>query len=238
MARITGIEAFEIFPEYRDFNGLYLARTHGRQIQGPYRLHRPHRRRPGGPGGAVGPRRRPRGAAPPLRRHRSVRLDQLAGRPADLHGGLRPDGEDARSAGLEADRGRGCGPGCRWRPGRWRALPRTWQRRCAMPRPRGTAGSSSTSTRCRTSSTRPRRCRKRPRKASASITTSTPTSPSTPSARSCSSSSASRWPAASRTRWTRGTRTATACSRRSASCRSSPTTDPPSSWSGGSATVT
>ena len=34
MARITEIEAFEIYPEYQDFNGLYLVRTHGRQIQG------------------------------------------------------------------------------------------------------------------------------------------------------------------------------------------------------------
>ncbi len=34
MARITEIEAHDIYPEYHDFNGLYLARTHGRQIQG------------------------------------------------------------------------------------------------------------------------------------------------------------------------------------------------------------
>ena len=34
MARITEIEAFDIYPEFQDFNGLYLARTHGRQVQG------------------------------------------------------------------------------------------------------------------------------------------------------------------------------------------------------------
>ena len=34
MARITEIEAHDIYPEYHDFNALYLARAHGWQIQG------------------------------------------------------------------------------------------------------------------------------------------------------------------------------------------------------------
>ena len=35
MARITEIEAFEIYPEFQDFNGLYLAPTAARSRGAP-----------------------------------------------------------------------------------------------------------------------------------------------------------------------------------------------------------